>query len=179
MAVSKIISIVTVAGERVPVTEQRTPRRSFGRMFQVSFLDEAAKLAVKVRSAATFKVLLILPRHLSYMQYRRLDQRKLGAELGLDAASVSRAMKELHSFGVVDRRGTGPVTEWKLTPEFGWYGDVASYHATRRARALLGTPANSEATPAVVAEDIFQKDTSALAPLAPQRRLRLLMPIRS
>jgi DNA-binding HxlR family transcriptional regulator len=103
-------------------------------MFRTVFDDAMRQLAVTITNGTTWRVLAVLPEHLSYEVFRRLDQRQLGAKLGMRDNSVSRALKELHEAGVVERRGAGPVTEWRLTPDYGWRGDVASYHRTQRQR---------------------------------------------
>lgn len=134
MRAKPIVSVVTADGERLAVSEARHPSRSYARMFRTTFIETDAQLARIVSNGATFKVLLILPKHLSYTVFKRLDQRKLGVEIDLTDSAVSRALSHLHELGVVERRGRGPVTEWKLSPDFGWRGDVDSYHAEQRKR---------------------------------------------
>jgi hypothetical protein len=48
-------------------------------------------------------------------------------ELGTDRSTVTRGMQELHALGVVERRGKKTSTEWRLSPDYGWKGDVDSY----------------------------------------------------
>lgn len=164
----RIASIVTEQGEVLSVTEARQPGKSYGRMFHTQFTHEAATLARTISSAATLRVFLILPDVLSYQHFKRLDQRQLGAELGLDDSSISRALKQLHSIGVVEKRGAGPVKEWRLSSDYGWRGDVAGFHAFNR-----GKTENAENPP----KDQAQKSQKEYVANKPQRTLRLLRPI--
>jgi hypothetical protein len=103
-------------------------------MFHTTFDDAAEALAGRITSGTTWRVWAILPKHLSYTVFRRLDQVTIAAHLKVDQTSISRALRELHQLGAIERKGKGPVTEWKLSPDFGWRGDVDSYHAEQRQR---------------------------------------------
>lgn len=138
MTVHTIASLTTTAGEAIAVIEERHPSRSYGRMFRTVFDDTAEELATRLKLGASLRLLLILPRYLSYTEWRRLAQQELAQRLGIEQPTVSRALAELNEIGYIERRGKGPSIEWKLTPEYGWRGDVASYHAERRRR---GKPA--------------------------------------
>jgi hypothetical protein len=131
---SPVVSLTTADGQRIPINHQRHPSRSYGRMFHTTFDDAAEALADKITSGTTWRVWAILPKHLSYTVFRRLDQVTIGAKLGVDHTSIGRALRELHQLGAIERKGKGPVTEWKLSPDFGWRGDVDSYHAEQRQR---------------------------------------------
>lgn len=128
--------------------------------FHTAFDEPTARIAREATTAAALKVFLILPAHLSYTTFRRLDQRKLGAELGLDDSTISRALKQLHSLGAIERKGTGPVTEWKLSPDYGWRGDVDSFHAEQRRRGNRA-PGKPSHGPVKVAEGILWNNSSA------------------
>ena len=132
MPTAKIVGLVTEGGERIAVSEARPPGRSYGRLFHTTFTHETAALAKKIESGSTLRVLLILPEHLNYTTFKRLDQTKLAAELHMAQSSISAAMAQLLQLGVVERQGKGPVTEWRLTTDFGWKGDVAGFHAFNR-----------------------------------------------
>lgn len=158
MRAERVVSITTASGEQLAVTQERHPSRSYGMSFHTSFDEPVAKIAREATTAAALKVFLILPQHLSYTQFRRLDQRKLGAEIGLDDSSISRALKQLHELGAVEKRGKGAHIEWKLSPDYGWRGDVESFHAEQRKRrartpAPFPLPAQTK-----VAEDILWKE---------------------
>jgi DNA-binding transcriptional ArsR family regulator len=144
---AKVVSLTTDTGERMTVSSQREPSRSYGRMFHTTFDDAAAELAKAVRSGVTLRLFLILPRHLSYTDFRKLDQRKLGKELDAGQSSISRALEELREIGAVEKRGSGAHIEWRLTSDYGWRGTVESYHQDRR---LRGRAAPEPRTPAEV-----------------------------
>lgn len=187
MSAERVISITTEDGQSLAVSQQRHPSRSYGMSFHTCFDEPVAKIAREATTAGALKVFLILPRHLSYTTYRRLDQRKLGAEIGLDDSTVSRSLKQLHQLGAVERRGAGPSIEWKLSPDYGWRGDVDSYHAERRQRGSKAPGAKPAASALKVAEGIFQVTDATPAKAQEQTRkpkinqtaLRLLVPLKS
>lgn len=138
MQASRVVSIRTADGQTLPVAEQRHPSRSYGMQFHTSFTEPNRQLASRLRSAVAARLLLILPAHLDYVTFRRLDQRKIAAEIDVTNGAISKALAELTALGVVERRGKGPVVEWRLSLDYGWRGDVDSFHAERRKR---GKPA--------------------------------------
>ena len=111
--------------------------------------DEARHQIIKeLRSAATLRVFLPLPDHLTWTEFRPLNQ----SELEVDNASASRAMRDLLNCGLVGRIGGGPAMRWKLSLKWGWRGNAA-VRAAEQAR-LGGTP--PPPLPALnVAEDIL------------------------
>ncbi len=123
-------------------------------MSHTVFDDAVAKIAETVTNGAALRLFLILPQHLSYTVFRRLDQRQIGQRLGMDDSTVSRAMGQLLEIGAVERKGRGPVTEWKLSPDFGWRGDVNSYHKEQRKRGKPAPRSHIGPSPNV-AEDIL------------------------
>lgn len=134
-----VAHLVTDEGEIVDVVQDRPPGRSFGRRFVVLFEDTLRRLASSLTNATTWRVLARLPDHLEWEAWRRLPQRMLAQELRMSVGAVSEAMNQLVELGVVERRGRGPVTEWRLTTELGWRGNVESFHAERRRRGA-GAP---------------------------------------
>ncbi len=135
MAGAKVGVLHLDTGQRVAVSEPRPPGRSYGRMFHTTFSEATAELAKRLTSGATLRVMLVLPQHLNYETFKRLDQSSLAGELGMTQASVSRALTELHEQGVVERKGAGPVTEWRLSSDYGWRGSVDGFHAFQRQKA--------------------------------------------
>ena len=120
--------------------------------------DEARHQIIReLRSAATLRVFLALPDHLSWTEFRSLNQSELATDLEIDNASVSRAMRDLLNRGIVERIGAGPVMKWRLSLKWGWRGNAAAYHAAVREAEqarLEGTP--PPPLPALnVAEDIL------------------------
>jgi hypothetical protein len=180
MTAQRVVSITTESGERLAVSQQRHPSRSYGMSFHTSFDEPTARIARTVTNGAALRVFMVLPAHLSYTVFKRLDQRKLGSELGLDGSAVSRALKQLHQLGAVEKRGAGAHIEWKLSPDYGWRGDVDSFHAEQRRR---GSKAPAKPSPGLpnVAEGIFPVTTTAPAPKGNihQTRLRLLTPLKA
>lgn len=96
------------------------------------FDDARHQIIKELRSAATLRVFLALPDHLNWTEFRPLNQSDLATELEIDNASVSRAMRDLLSRGIVERTGKGPVMQWKLSLKWGWRGNAAAYHVAMR-----------------------------------------------
>ena len=133
--------------------------------------DEARHQIIKeLRSAATLRVFLALPDHLSWTEFRSLNQSELATALEIDNASVSRAMRDLLNRGIVERTGKGPVMKWKLSLKWGWRGNAAAYHtAMREAETVrLGGVPPVDLRPINAAEGIDRKASR------PQRTLTLL-----
>jgi hypothetical protein len=160
----RITSATTEDGERIVVYGQRDAARKYGMAFHTTFTDQAAQIAREVSSGATLRLFIVLPQMLSYTAFKRLDQVKLGAELSMNHSTISRSLKELVALGVVERQGKGPMVEWRLSPNFGWRGNVESFHAERAKRGEQPAP-KGEQPPPIIAEYIFPK--------APQRDMRL------
>jgi len=112
--------------------------------------DSTRALRRRIRSLSTIHVLDALPDHLSWTEWRRLQQADVAGELGIGQASVSRAMAELLDLGLVERRGRHACIEWRLALSAGWRGGPAAYHAARRERGLPqigGLPPESMSVP--------------------------------
>lgn len=182
MGSHRIASLTTATGDQFAVIEERHPSRSYGRMFRTVFDDTAEILATKLKLASSLRLLHVLPRYLSYTEWKHLPQQEVAQRLRIDQANVSRGMAELVEVRFVERRGKGPSVEWKLTPNYGWRGDVASYHAERRKR---GQPAPAAAG---ISDDCRIRDTPEIPRdstgtaeqngKAKQRPLRLLTPLK-
>ena len=125
-------------------------------MFNITFQDAADRLAKTARAPMTLRVFLLLPNHLSYTEWKALDQPALATELGTSRTSITRALLELQILGVVERRGVKTRTEWRLSPDFGWRGTVESYEAAADRRRIFGTKTPPGRSP-IVAEDILWK----------------------
>ncbi len=113
----------------------RDANRSFGRMFNVTFPDALAEIARTITSGATVRVLLALPSHLGWSDFRPLPREVLAKELDMEGPTVSRALVDLQKRGLIERQGTGPVTTWKLSPTWGWVGTPDAYHKAVREQA--------------------------------------------
>jgi hypothetical protein len=116
-----------------------------------------------------FKVYRAVLRLLSPMEWRRLDQTKLGKLIGVPQGHVSRSLAHLVKLNAIEREGKGPLVKWRLTLYFKWRGDVPSYKAQLHARGLdeaTGLPPDGQM---IVAEDIDRK-TATTPPRAGNNR---------
>jgi len=121
-------------------------------MFTISFDQAGVHLAKQVRTLSAMKLFHVLPTHLSYHEFRDLDQCTVAAELGTTQASISRGMAELADLGVVEKRRHSRNIEWRLSPDYGWKGDVESYDkADDRRKVFPRAPAGGSS---IVAEGI-------------------------
>jgi DNA-binding transcriptional MocR family regulator len=110
--------------------------------------DEARQqIVAELRSASTLRVFLSLPDHLTWTTFSTLNQVELAKKLEIDDGSVSRALKELTERGIVERKGRGPVSKWKLSLKWGWRGSAAAYHAAVREAAANQPPKAATTTP--------------------------------
>ena len=109
-------------------------------MFDIHFHEAADTLAAEAKTAVALRLFLILPTCLSYTEWRPLDQSAVARRLKVDRSTVTKGMHELQALGVVERRGNKRTTEWRLSPDYGWRGDVESYEAAAHRRKLFTTP---------------------------------------
>lgn len=135
----QVVSIRTADGTDHAVIQEREPRRAYGMSFHTVFTNQVAALAFKITSAPALRLLLILPEHLSYTDFRRLNQCQVAAQLNVSQSAISKAMTELHTAGVVERQGKGTATEWRLSLDYGWRGTVDGYHAEKGKRPSRAT----------------------------------------
>jgi DNA-binding MarR family transcriptional regulator len=119
-------------GRQYRLSETVERSRSFGKVFNVVFSEELARISAQLRQGASVRVLITLPSRLNWTDYRPLPQDELAKHLDLNPASVSRALADLHRNKLIERKGRGPLTTWKLSPSWGWRGNPASYHAAIR-----------------------------------------------
>lgn len=132
--------------QRFQVSAERPPAASYGRRWCIVFDDARQQVIADLNSAAAFKVFLALPDYLSWTEFRPLNQAAVAKRLKITQGSVSRVMKDLLNRSIVEREGSGPVTRWKLSLNWGWRGNAAAYHAAAReaAEAKLATGASSQ-----------------------------------
>jgi hypothetical protein len=107
--------------------------------FHVMF-DSSRRMLLQIKNASTLHVFLALPDYLNWTEFRQLNQTDLAEELGITQASVSRAMAELHTMGVVLRKGKKAATLWKLTTKFWWKGTVGQFNRTNAGNATRDIP---------------------------------------
>jgi hypothetical protein len=119
-------------GQGFVVKVEAGPGASYGKRWCIMFDDARQQIINQLNSLPTVRVFLALPDYLSWTEFRPLNQSKLAERLKVGAASVSRAMKDLHGRGIVERLGRGPVMQWKLSLNWGWRGNAAAYHAAVR-----------------------------------------------
>jgi hypothetical protein len=132
----------TINGRTVPVYVRgaRRLREKYGERFFTMFDKRIYELAKQQRRGATVRVFLMLPAWLSWKRWRRLNQDALAKELGLNPVSVLRAMEDLEAAGVVKRRYKRPHTEWLLSPDWGFRGNVRQHKVVKAMHAKDRTP---------------------------------------
>ena len=128
-----IVGLTTADGGQHRVVQERHPSDTYGVRFMTLFLEAAARASMEVNSLTALRVLLHLPSHLSFTEFRRLP-RALQEEVGTDQPGISRAMTSLHKLGIVEREGRGPVTTWRMSSDLGWGGTPSQWHAFRAGR---------------------------------------------
>ena len=104
--------------------------------------DEAREqVARELRNACVLRVFLALHDYLSWTAFRPLNQANLASRLKISNGSVSRSLKDMHTRGMIERAGKGPVTQWRFSLKWGWGGDVLAYRqAVREAAAMENKP---------------------------------------
>jgi DNA-binding transcriptional ArsR family regulator len=120
-------------GRHYLVREETPARPNFGVSFFIMFmdvLDEASNL-----TGTQLRVLVRLPRHLDFKAFKALPREKLAAELSLSGSAVSNSLVALQQAGMIERKGSGPVTQWRLALKLGWRGSAPAYHKAKRERA--------------------------------------------
>ena len=147
----------TRRGRATRYARHARPGRSYGRGFTILFDDARREVLQQLNTVSAFKVFLALPDHLSFTEFRPLNRNRSSRhQLGIDGASVSRAMKDLLNRKIVERKGRGPVTQWKLSFEVLWRGNAAAYHAAAREHEARRKALNKPERPALnAAEDIL------------------------
>lgn len=118
------------------ILQERRPKQTFeqGR-FHVVFEAPLKDRALRIKSITAFRMLVVLPDHLTWNEFRLLRQEDLAEELNTRQSVVSRTLKELRLLGFVERKAAGPMTQWRLSMDWGWRGNPASYHRAKRERA--------------------------------------------
>jgi hypothetical protein len=129
-------------------TETRV-EATYGRQFVVVFPDSMLEIARdRTASSACMPVLAWGLANMGFERWTMLAQERVGDELGFGQATVGKALRDLLERGFLERRGSGPRQEWRLTPKAAWMGTASSYQKARRTRlavvpAVAG-PANDE-----------------------------------
>lgn len=110
-------------------------RGSFGKQFMQVFPETMIEIGQdKTNGGAALKIYFWASTNLSWKTWKSLTQAEVGEQFGLSASSVGRALKFLADKGLLERRGSGPRQEWRLTPEGGWMGTAAQYQRELRDR---------------------------------------------
>jgi hypothetical protein len=182
MPLSRVTSFGLADGTSVRVINEVEPITSYGRHFMTVFTEEMAHIARTLKHGSTLRVLLLLPLHLSFTEFRKMNQRNIAEELEMSLGGVSEAMKQLTHVGALERQGSGPVTTWKLSPDWGWNGRAGAWMGTQRKRgrnprAPVQLQTRPGFTAPIAAEDIERKAGATPQKKPPQRTLRLLTPL--
>ena len=141
-----ISHLLTKDGEKFTVRETRHPSASYGQRFTTMFDAPLSSLADRIHSATALRVFLKLPALLDFETWRPLRQAALADELGTRQSAISRALAELARAGVLDRQGTGPLTTWRLSMQWGWRGNVAAYQKAKRNAAKIAKRLGDDVT---------------------------------
>lgn len=135
----RLTHLVTDDGRRYHTREEKGPEHRYGKQFMITFVEAVAKAAVEL-TGTEMRVLFRATRHLSYKDFRLMSREMLAAELNLTGSVVSKSLIRLAELGYVERKGKGPVTQWRLSLDLGWQGSAPAYHKERRARATPPKP---------------------------------------
>jgi hypothetical protein len=136
----QIVSLTTDDGAKHVVTQERHPARSYGAKFVIVFTAAMAEASQRIKSVVTLRLLLVLPEHLNFTDFRQVRNVSLAERLKTDAGSISRGFAELLAIGVVEREGKGPRTAWRLSSDWGWNGTADQWHTFRAGRMKNKTP---------------------------------------
>ena len=134
MRLQRVVGITTADGEQHAVTQERHPRRSYGAQFVIVFTRAMQEAARQISSSVTARLLMVLPAHLNFTDFRQVRNTELAADLGTHAGNISRSMRELLALGILEREGRGPRTAWRLSSDWGWSGTADQWHAHRAGR---------------------------------------------
>ena len=128
----------------------------------ILFTAAMQRAALEINGGVTLRVLLLLPNHLNFTDFRRIRTVDLAAKARTDSGTVSRALAELLKRGFIEREGTGTATAWRMSSDWGWNGTPDQWHAFRAGRMKGKKPPANDRVP---------------VPTPPaQTRLRLLEP---
>jgi biotin operon repressor len=128
-------SVDVETGEVLPGCLIYIPRRPRHlERFFMGFQDAFASLAKDDELTLEPKnVLLYLFGQLSFENYLHVSQKDIADALGIHKANVSKAMKLLASKGIIlDGPKVGRMKTYRLSPDLGWKGRVASMEQYRR-----------------------------------------------
>jgi DNA-binding transcriptional ArsR family regulator len=114
------------------LTHSPTKGRGFEKVFHVVFDEEVNRIADKLKSATSARIFMKLHNYLNWENFQQSPTGQLASALGLHQGTVSRCMLELEAAGAIERRGSGSMTTWRLTPVWGWHGTPAKYHKAMR-----------------------------------------------
>lgn len=86
-------------------------------------------LTHRLRNTTALRLLPKLPMMLTSTEALRVDQRGLGAVLGVSQPSISRGLLALVEVGAIIREGRGPGSRYRLSRDVDWPGvEPASFH---------------------------------------------------
>lgn len=134
MRMRQIVSLTTDDGAKHVVTQERHPAQSYGARFVILFTAAMAHAARNIRSLVTLRLLMDLPEHLNFTDFRQIRTVEIAEKLGTHAGNISRSMNELLALGIVEREGRGPRTAWRMSSDWGWNGTADQWHAFRAGR---------------------------------------------
>ena len=134
MRLQKIVALTDDTGSTHKVVQERHPSKTYGGRFVILFTEAMKNAARRIRSVVTLKLLLILPDHLNFTDFRMVRTQALADELDTGSGNISTGMRELLDLGILEREGKGPRSTWRLSSDWGWNGSADQYHAFRTGR---------------------------------------------
>ncbi|NYW24390.1 helix-turn-helix domain-containing protein [Escherichia coli] len=98
----------------------------FARWFAMS--QDAIATLKGIKSVEEFRVLMALLERLDYENMILLPQADIAKDLGMHVSNVSRAIRKLESYGVVERGPKiGNIRSFRLNPTFCWKGSSTKH----------------------------------------------------
>lgn len=130
----KIVKLLSTSGEAFTMTEEIRAAGSYGEAFVVVFQNAATQLALDAEAPpqAARVYLWAIGGGLSFEKHRIISQAEVGEQLGCSQATVGRCLSYLKDRSLVERIGSGPRQQWRLTPGGAWRGTTGQYHRRKR-----------------------------------------------
>lgn len=113
---------------------ERPAEASYGERFHTMFPEKLYPLADATLPKATLPTLIWCWNNLDHRAFRALRQSDVARLLKCSQSSVGEALLLLEDRGFLQRRGSGPRQEWRLSLLASWVGTAGAYQAAKRER---------------------------------------------
>ena len=87
--------------------------------FQSKFEELICKNEIKGES---LRVFFFLVSQMEYENKLRMAQIEMAEKLNMSQSQVTRAIKKLREYGLVEKEGKGPLSPWKINSKYFWKG---------------------------------------------------------